>query len=408
MGNKALRRPHPGYSWTVRHRWVIPFGYSAASVLVSLGLSVVVSLVSGGLRASQAGRLAWLMGVGFGLGAVFLAASVTMQRGGDRMRRRNGTAYLVRERARGWAADDPRDFDTQVRRHFARVAEVPGPGTIDPGTWDWPLDGDARQWDAKVTELARSFRVLELAFRGEGPAGIFITAWWAVALAFGMRAAAADRGLELHVWQRPSNGRSGRVRPEIWSQTPHCVGAPVPATGLTPAVFQWDADLTIRARPKDAALPESGAPVSVLLVRFSKLSWGPVPGAGAEGGGRRLRLQVEDPAGVVPVAGTILVRIHELRCTPAGDAEQFDWNQYPFLAASAVEWVQQTGAELAGHTLLLGALMPNEIALEIGISAGRQSCTGWPRCLWPIVFSKFPKPELVIPRLSLGTAALGE
>jgi hypothetical protein len=399
---------HPGWAWTIRYPRIIPSGYSVAALFLGLGLSVVVSLVTGGLHADQVGRLLWLLILGFGLAAVLLAGSETARQGRDRMLKRNGTAYLVQERARDWDRDEPDGFYDQVRQRFARVYAVPGPG-LTGRAWDWPLDQGAAHWDARLADLVHSFRVLHLAAKVDGgsgtPDGIFMTAWWAVALAFGMRVTAADRSLELQVWQRPSDGRAGRIRPDIWSQRPHRPGDPVTATNLAPAEFTWDADLTIQGRhPGHPA--EDGDPVSVLLIRFGRQPWGALPAVGAEtDSAQRWPLTLHDPAGVLPGKASTQTRIHELRCTPAGTADVFDWDQYPFLTQTAVTWMHKKTRELAGHNLLLATAMPNEVSLEIGITAGRESSTGWPADLWPVIYRK-PARILVVPRLNLGTASL--
>jgi hypothetical protein len=412
MRERVRRWPHPGWSWTVRYPGIIPSGYSAATMAFGFGLSVVVALGTGGLHSDQVRRLLWLMILGFGVAAVFLAASETARRGRNRMLKRNGTAYLIRERARDWEHDEPDDFYSAVRQRFARVIAVPGPG-LAGRAWDWPLDEDATRWDAKLAELAQSFRVLHLAAKADGgvgtPDGVFVTAWWAVALAFGMRVTGADRSLELRVWQRPSRGRANKewLRPEIWSLRPHRPGDPVTATDLVPDEFIWEADLTIRRHGRGSSA-KADQPVSILLVRFGWGRWGPLPHVGgATGGAKRQPLILHDPAGIVPGRTSAQARIYEWRCTPAGGAPVFGWDQYPFLAESAVTWIQEKAKELAGHALLLGAVLPNEVALEMGISAGRESCADWPAHLWPVIYRK-PADTLVVPRINLGASSLRE
>jgi hypothetical protein len=413
-----IRRLHPGWSWTVRYPRVIPSGYAVGSLCLGLGLSVVVVLVTGGLHSGQVRRLVWLLFFGFGLAIVVLGVSEIARRGRNRMLSRNGTAYIITERARDWQRDEPDDFYAQVPRHFARVVQVPGPGLIGP-SWDWPLDQDARCWDARVTELARSFRTLNLAVKEPGtPDGIFMTAWWPVALAFGQRVTAADRSLDLQVWQRPSHARAGAVQPDIWSQRPHRFDGSVnPAdlapAGLTPQEFTHQAGLTLDIPSRAVAPPEDRA-VSLLLVRFGFQAWGPLPSLGqaAEAGkapeaGEPLHLELQDAAGIVPKAASRIL-IHEFRCVPRGGAPRFEWSEYPFLAASATTWIKRKARTLGDHSLLFAAVVPNEVGLGIGICVGSEAGRdGWPGHMWPLIFRK-PGSPFVVPRLELGAAALRE
>jgi hypothetical protein len=339
------------------------------------------------------------------------AASEIARQGRDRMRKQNGTADIIRERARDWSDDEPDGFYVQVWRRFAAVVDVPGPARVNRDGWDWPLDAGARQWSARVDDLVGSFRVLSLADiagRQAGlPSGVFVTAWWAVALAFGRRVTVADRNLDLYVWQRPSGGRAGKIRPEIWSQRPLQFSgfAGMPPAGLVRRELSWGTDLTVVRHGRGGrGVASADEPVSVLLVRFGRTWWGPLPAAGAEPPDAGVfPLTLHDVAGVIPVKGTAPVCIHELRYTPPADAPGFGWEDFPFLAAEAVAWVQRKTAELAGHVLLLGTVMPNEIALGIGIAAGQESCTGWPAHLWPVMYRK-PTDSLVVPFLDVGAA----
>lgn len=404
MGERVRGWLHPGWAWTVRYPRTVPFGYSVGSLALGVGLSALGALVPGGLTAAQDQRLRRLMWVAFGVAAVLYAAAEVARQGRNRMLKRNGTAYIVRERARDWDADDSGDFYGQVRRRFARVLEVPGPGQTGRA-WDWPLDTNAREWDGKVTELVRSFRVLYLASKEPGvPNAVFVTAWWAVALAFGRRVTAADRSLDLEVWQRRGHGRAGKVDPEIWRQRGHRFGdTPVVpgSVGLEFPELSWAADLTVVRDDDDGDIAD-GSPVSVLLLRFGRAPWKPLPAVDAEPANPDpWPLTLRDTAGVIPVKGTASVRIHELRCTPPGAAPQFDWADFPVLAAEAVAWVQRKSAELAGHVLLLGTTIPNELALGIGIAAGQENCLAWPSHLWPIVYRK-PAESYVVPHLDLG------
>jgi hypothetical protein len=387
---------------------VIPVGYGAFALLAGGALGVVPGLVTGDWKTGATRDQLWVAII---LGAAAVASLVTaevVRRGRDQMAERNGTAYIIQEQARFWTPQDAARFRAGIRRQFARVVQVPGPAEVDRG-WDWPLDGAARDWDGKVDELVRAFRVLSIdeSRQAVTPNGVFLWAWWAVAAGFGMRATAADRDLELDVWQRPSKARSGEVEPRIWAQRPHRFGsaAAISADGTLPPLTEhvWDTGLTISRHGKSPA-GAARVPASVLLLRFSGRSWGPLPDVTVPvPDDDRLCLHVTDAAGVVP-SGVVQAVVHELRCVPP-DA-RFPWEDFPALAAGAAAWIERKTNELTGHVLLLGAVLPQEAGLGLGILAGQESRrAGWPVHLWPIIAEPV-RHDLVIPRLDLGSAAL--
>jgi hypothetical protein len=403
---------HPGWALTVRLGRLIPAAYWVAGLLIAFALGNVPSLVTGDWKSGMTWVSLWLSA---GATVIALAAfgfAESARRGRDRMIEMNGTAYIVQEQARFWSDDSAGRFRDGIRRQFARVIQVPGPVEASRG-WDWPLDGDTRQWDAKADELVRAFRVLHIDEARDGtprPAGVFLWAYWAVAMAFGMRVTAADRSLVLDVWQRPSRARAGEVDPEIWSQRPHRFTSPG-ASGLTFTEHTWAADLDVSwltARHGGTArrgTEESNA--SVLLLRFSASAWGPLPQVADLPPEGTVTLRLRSAAGLLP-HGSSAAEIHELRCVPppSPSGAQFPWHQFPALAAEAAAWIERKAKELDGHTLLLGTLLPQEAGLGLGILAAQESRrAAWPAHLRPII-SEPASRELVIPGLDLGTAAL--
>lgn len=128
------------------------------------------------------------------------------------------------------------------------------------------------------------------------------------------------------------------------------------------------------------------------------------PGAGApraEAPGP-VAVTLHDLARVIPVKETASAHLHELRCVPPGN--QFAWEASPYLVNEAVAWIMKKAEELRGHTLLLATVMPNDIAVGIGIVAGLPACDGWPEDLWPIVYRNATRTP-VVPRLNLGRSA---
>jgi hypothetical protein len=345
-------------TWTIRYPWIISGGYTLGGLLVGAGFG-------GAIPSLIAGLAVWAV-TGF----------LSLWR--HRMLGWYGTAYIVKEDARDWDHDEQETFLAQVRRYFAGFVVVPGPRRVGK-SWDWPLDTGAEQWDEKVSELVRAFRALHI---GRDTAGIFIWAWWSVALAFGSRITRGDRGLRVRVWQRPGNARAGEITVDLSSARSHTfTGSPV-SSGLVVEEDSWDHDADVEG-------PGASRQACVLLVRFGTQRWGPPDPAA---------WKLRDWAGVVP-AGTL--RIHELRCVP--QAGVFGWDDFPFLAQQAAAWIQRKNRELPETTLLMGAIMPNEVALGVGLIAGRESTIGWPEHLWPIQYQPATK-SFHIPRLDLGTA----
>jgi hypothetical protein len=397
---------HPGWSWTIRRDRVIPVGYGAFALFAGGALGVVPALVTGDWKTGATRDQLWVAIILCLLALASLAFSETVRRGRDRMREQNGTAYIIQEQARFWTPQNATRFREGIRRQFARVIQVPGPVETGRG-WDWPLDAGARDWDGRVNELVRAFRVLSIDESRETvtPNGMFIWAWWAVAAAFGMRATAADRDLRLDVWQRPSNARAGEVEPETWAQRPHRFAAAAPDSQSLPPVTDsaWKAELRVSRRGRSRTGAQD-AEVSVLLVRFGRQEWGPLPEVSVPlPDDYRLDLHLCDAAGAVP-AGVTHVAVHELRCVPHG--ARFGWQDFPALAAETAAWIERKGKELAGRTLLLGTVMPQEVGLGLGILAGQESRrSAWPRHLWPIVREP-ATGDLVVPYLDLGTASV--
>ena len=406
---------HPGWSWTVRNDRLIPSAYWVAGLLAAFALGDVPSLVTADWKSGSSWVSLWLSVAATVIAVLAFVFAETARRGRDRMIVRNGTAYIIQEQARFWDDDQAARFRAGIRRQFARVIQVPGPVEADR-SWDWSLDGDARQWDAKADELVRAFRALNIDATRSGtnaPAGVFLWAYWPVAAAFGMRATAADRALALDVWQRPSHARAGEVDPAIWSQRPlrflPATGAG--AEGLTFSEHLWSAaslELSRIASTRRAPRRTAAArKTSVLLLRFSSAPWGPLPAVTEAPPPDPLTLSLRFAADDL-AQGTFPADIHELRCVPANapSGPQFPWSAFPALAAEASTWIEHKAKELDGHTLLLGTLVPQEVGLGLGILAGQESRrASWPDHLWPIVRDA-RDGSLVIPHLNLGKSVL--
>ena len=412
----TVRVRHPGWSWTVGRDWLIPSAIAVATLCLSVAIGGIPALVAGSWQDPQTRIAAWAAIACGVVGLLALPATWLIWRGRNGILRRNGTAYVIQESARGWTADDAQAFLALAKRQFARTIEVPGPGKLD-GSWDWPLGAGGQDWDSKVSELVRSFQALRCDDDPATPKGIFMWAWAPVAIAFGAQVTAADRGLVLDVWQRPSQGHAGDVEIATWSQGPHRFGIgqqlQLSTSALPDSVvreYRRPVQVTIKPRAvgegtvPDIARVEGQVPV-ILLVRLGRQPWGPLPDARAEHNQIvPLTVVLEDAAGLGRV-GTFRTEIRELRIVPPVGDGLFPWPTYPSLVAGASEWIRRRAAELDDRLLMIGTILPPEVALGLGIDAGRLTGSAWPTHLWPIVSDPATK-ALVVPRLNLGTAAL--
>ncbi|HEX3960936.1 MAG TPA: hypothetical protein VHZ03_30680 [Trebonia sp.] len=405
---------HPGWSWTVRNDRLIPSAYWVSGLLAAFALGNVPALVTADWKSGTTWVSLWLSAAATVIAVLAFGLAETARRGRDRMIISNGTAYIIQEQARFWDDDQASRFRAGIDRQFARVIQVPGPVEADR-SWDWSLDSDARLWDAKADELVRAFRVLSInaARNGtDGPNAVFLWAYWPVAAAFGMRVTAADRALALDVWQRPSHARAGEVDPAIWSQRPlrFLPASGAGAGGLKSSEHIWPASIElsrIASTGRGARRTAAARKISVLLLRFSSSSWGPLPAVPESAPPDPLTLSLRFAASDL-AQGTFPADIHELRCVPPNSPSgtQFPWSAFPALAAKASTWIEHKAKELDGQALLLGTLVPQEVGLGLGILAGQESRrASWPDHLWPIVRDA-REGGLVIPHLNLGKAVL--
>lgn len=117
---------HPGSAWTVRYGGAVGVGWTVSGLLFGAALGGVYALITGDWRNGTTWGELWLT-VGLAVVAVLIGAwCLTAVVGRARLTRRNGTAYILREQARGWDRDDAARFLAESRRQFARVIQVPG------------------------------------------------------------------------------------------------------------------------------------------------------------------------------------------------------------------------------------------------------------------------------------------
>jgi hypothetical protein len=406
---RIARLFQPGWSWTLSHGWTVSAAIATATLLLGAAVAGIPVVAGGSWGDPQVRAQAWAFLALGAAGLAVLSMAAIMHHGRERILRDNGTAYIIKERADGWSDDEARDFLIATKRRFARTIRIPGPGQLD-GPWNWPLDERAQQWDEKVTELTRSFRALHSDDDPQSPNGIFMWAWWAVALAFAERVSTADRELVLDVWQRPSAGRAGRLEIIPEQQKAHRFATDEMAvdTGDRPdhviRQSSWLAEVTAATPTQGVHRPTEHRPVSILVLRLGSQEWGPLPAVtGKPIHSRSARLCLEDAAGL-HLPEQFCCDIYEFQSLPPDGQQHFPWAVFPSLADEAAHWVRRTAAELEGHTILVGAVMPPEIAVGLGIAAARAD--DWPDTLWPILH----RPDdhrLIVPRLNLGCSTLG-
>src|ERR1700722_16471271 len=171
---------HPGWSWTSRNERLIRSAYWLSGLLAAFALGNLPSLVTDNWKSDTTWVSLWLSVSATVIAPAAFGLAETARRGRGRMISGNGTAYVIQELARFWDDDQAARFRAGIHRQFARVIQVPGPVEADR-SWDWSLDVDAREWDAKVDELVRAFRVLSIDAARPGanrPSGVFLWAYW--------------------------------------------------------------------------------------------------------------------------------------------------------------------------------------------------------------------------------------
>ena len=202
---------HPGWSWTYRNDRLIQAAYWLSGLLTAFALGDLPSLVTDDWKSDTTWVSLWLSVAATVIAAAAFGIAEIARRGRGRMISETGRPTS----SKSWPASGTTIKQPASGRasSASSVGSFKSPGPVEADrSWDWSLDVDAREWGAKVDELVRAFRVLNIDAARDGtnrPSGVFLWAYWPVAAAFGMRATAADRALILDVWQRPSHARAG-------------------------------------------------------------------------------------------------------------------------------------------------------------------------------------------------------
>lgn len=365
---------------------LLGIAFAAATSLLGSALGIVPDLIANNPHSEDflLRAITFLVILVLGLVTLYWGGWLWTRRGV--ILARHGTAYIVDELAQTWTYEEKRNFVSEIGTEFASVLKVPGPADLGQD-WRWPLGDGAENWGDKVNELVRALWAVNFNDDQATHNALFVWAWWPVAIALGARATSGRRGFVLRIRQRPSSGREGALGAGGWRQDPHVfvrdprletVGGEQPARR---------ARLTITPRPGLPQSPEAATPVTVLLVRMTRGPWGPVTSS-PEAPAEPIEFDIDDAAGI-GIDGTCDADLLEWRCL-APDNASHEWRTYPALAQSAVQWISDKHATLKG-TVLVGMLIPQEIAVGIGVSVAHTPETTWPAHLWPIQY-KTPAP----------------
>ncbi|WJK39247.1 hypothetical protein O7608_22635 [Solwaraspora sp. WMMA2056] len=375
------------------------------------------------------GRGGWL--VAFTLaGVVTLAVGVGAWWWRNRLRDRLGVAYVVNEVAAGWTPEQKDGFLNDVRGRFAVFRPVPPLRTFDRAAV-WPQGAEAVRWGRDVDNLVRHFQVASYDPDGRDAAldrSLFVWAPWPVAAAFGHKVTVAERGRALQVRQRDSFGRQGPLR--VGPVEPgHTFQGPAdrPDGGLSgelrvqrhPARLRVTTDgvatdgvATAGVASSVVATDDGATPEILLLVlRTNHHEFGPLPrlpadltqraahdDAAAASDREPLVVELHDAAGL-GLSETVSTTLRERRYLPRPGETHHHWQDYPQIVATAAQWIAEQAASAPGATILLGAQVPQEVAVGLGVRSARQA--GWPRELWPLVHS-VGNGTFTVPRLNLG------
>jgi len=354
---------------------------------------------------------------------------------------RRGTVYVIREPGTPandeWEQDEAQaqEFIRTLQLSFPEVRQIPGPSELH--RWPWPLGQGAELWDHYVDELVTALRVVR---RGDNPKtqkSLVVWARWPVAIATVARLLSAERGPLLGIRQRVSYGRSPRMEyvdpaqaalnfdpagaegfhPEAWD-----TGARPPRHRLTPGtrgnsrasapgakVFTHHGTVTVSGRPGRAQPSKTKDPsdITILLIRLTAQPWGPLtsePGHDGQLGRDGIKIEVDDAEGI-GIDGIFHLEIREWRCLPTDPRAKgaHGWSQFETLAEEVTSWVAAQVPARPDCPVLLGAVMPQEIGLGMGVHIHGRNVQEWPSRLFPLVWNG---RCFVIPHLDLGWESL--
>jgi hypothetical protein len=345
----------------------------------------------------------WTSVVLLAAGSGALWVGVRLWRRREDLLRRRGTAYILEETAAGWIYEEKATFLADVKAQFPAVKHIPGPSTFQ-GPWHWSLGDEAGDWDERVDQLVVALWTLQFNDEDIDSGSLFVWAWWSVALAFGARATSGRRRRSpMLIRQRPSLGAQGALDLKAWHDKAHLFEQP--STLEDKETFTREVRLHITSQNQIYAGSATAPPPSILLVRMTRTTFGSELHVGTPES-EIISFEIGDAVGLHP-PGEATTVLHELRCLPK-TSRFHAWEEFPALAGTAVDWVAETAEKINGP-ILLGLLVPQEIAVGMGIliadGANRQGVPPWPVDVWPLhPVDKLGR--LVVPKLDLGRNGL--
>ena len=419
---------------SLTQQWLTGVLFAAATALLSAALGLLPAEVDNALKHGWGGggqAISSASVIFFALAGLALlgwAAWRWHERGvilADR-----GTAYLVEERATTWWEEEKATVLSAIGAGFASVLRVPGPTALDE-TWHWQADAiGAPQWDARTDQLVNSFRAVHYNDDHITHNALFTWAPWPVAMAFGARATARSRGLVLNVRQRPSYTAGpdrhelrltdeahdfvrGRELPPLSECAPgHGVSAQ--AGQLTVSIDPLIAvNATLPVQPSGQAgrfgrgrlgrHPAGAAPrLLILLIRVVIGPVGPI-GLDLAAAPPVTLLAPASLIGPVLPAGPCSVPVAEWRLeSRSGSRHPLPWRAFPRVADSIAGWAASQAAQHGCDVVVLGARMPQELAVGLGVQLGQRPAS-WPWRMYPAIYDQ---GQLVIPDLQLGSEAV--
>ena len=426
----------------LRQTWVTGVLFALATAL----LSGATGLVPGALDSARTQGwdrtwLSWTWDSGAGsavLGVAFLVWAAMRWRKNQRILAQRGTAYVIDEQAGLWLHEEKESALADIGADFAATLLVPGPRDLGYD-WDWRAnEARAPHWDDRLDQLVNTFWAVHHNDSKITHNAVFVWAPWPVAMAFGARATAGHRGLNLHVRQRPSYGLGGPHRQPLVADGAHDflyerTRPPFDETSESHQVWTDEKKLEVTfsrlehrgddrpSIPGDGETGDGGAgpaavPPILLVVRIIHRPVGRVKEDLGETKPFAIKVCPDLIGDVIP-AGPHAIRIAEWRLDArdggSGRVPDLPWEEFPAAAQAIADWViEQAGTDQRagqGPTVLLATRMPQELAVGVGVQlrqrSGRDDQDGWPSRVYPAVFEA---GGLAVPKLRLGTESVSQ
>lgn len=273
-----------------------------------------------------------------------------------------------------------------------------------------------RLWSGGVDDLVLALRAVQRTDDEDTPNNILGWIPWPAAISSMARLKSAEGGLDILVRQRPIGGRqrdvgASSVDPTVnltlldaFTQDAHDYRRTTSEMQTLAGAREFIHPATLVIEEGQRSVPQNKTPahshVRILLLRTTSQKWAHLT---SKGWIRDVaRLTVTDYAGL-GIAGSRDVEIHEWRFIPPKGAPFHAWHTYPDIVAAAVDWICRTA--LPDGLNLLGAIVPQEVSLGMGLDIPSSRRDDWPQSVWPLYKLDDATP-MTIPGLPLGRESL--